>query len=167
MCSIHVTITINILLCTLAVLWGLRYKDTYLPELAVRINNTFASPCGTSDQLFRDIYVYFEELDGIRKELKEGLLNGLDLEKDLPQQFKKYIEVKEMGGPIHLQAVVDIKLLTTFYKWNTEHISEFYELLQFTNEAWEKIQTYLQSENDRPPLTFMDKVKLNINKEKG
>lgn len=157
----------KILLYLLTLIEGLRYSDTCLPELGLRINKTLSNPWGTNDQLLRDIYVYFEELDGIRKELKKGILNGLDPTKDLPQQFKKYQEVNETGGPIHLQSILDIKPLIKFYRWNTDNISEFYELLQFTRDAWVKLQSLFQSEEKRPPLTFKEKVKLNMWKDKG
>lgn len=157
----------NIFLFLLPFAVGLRYNDTCLPELGLRINKTLSNPWGTNDQLIRDIYVYFEELDGIRKELKQGVLTGRNLEKDLPQQFKKYQEVNETGGPIHLQSIVDIKPLIKFYGWNTDNISEFYELLQFTRDAWDKLQSLFKSEEERPPLTFKEKVKLNIWKDKG
>uniref|UniRef100_A0A1B6GF68 Uncharacterized protein n=1 Tax=Cuerna arida TaxID=1464854 RepID=A0A1B6GF68_9HEMI len=152
---------INLFILT-QLIFTIRVKDTNLPELGLRIKNTFEKPWGTTDQLIRDIFVYFEELEGIRKELKKGIREGLDPQTDLPDQFEKYLQVNKTGGPIHLHDTVNIRTLIDFYKWDRDNIDEFYELLQFTRETWKKMYALLNKDERPKELTFHEKLKQKL-----
>ncbi|KAG8335868.1 hypothetical protein J6590_058650 [Homalodisca vitripennis] len=152
---------INLLILT-QLNFTIRVKDTNLQELGLRIKNTIEKPWGTTDQLIRDVFVYFEELEGIRKEFKEGIREGLVPQRDLPDQFEKYRQVNKTGGPIHLHNTVNIRTLIDFYKWDRDIIDEFYELLQFTREAWKKLYALLNKEECPKELSFHEKLKQKL-----
>uniref|UniRef100_A0A1B6KCH5 Uncharacterized protein n=1 Tax=Graphocephala atropunctata TaxID=36148 RepID=A0A1B6KCH5_9HEMI len=150
------------LLTLVPLFFSIRVKDTHLPQLGERIKNTLEKPWGTTDQLIRDVFVYYEELEGIRKELKKGIREGLDPQTNLTDQFEKYRQVNETGGPIHLHRPVDIRRLIDFYKWDRDNIDEFYELLQFTRESWQKLYSLLNKDNTPKELSFHDKLKKRL-----
>lgn len=155
---------VSIIFCLFKVVTALRYNDTCLPDLGLQINLTLAHPWGKTDQLMRDIHVYFEELDGIRKDIKKCLEEGLDPKTEVWHEYKKFQLVNETGGPPHLQSNVRIRTLIDFYKWNGDEIHEFYELIDFTRKAWKKLLDLLCCET-KPVFTIQDKVNV-LQKEK-
>jgi hypothetical protein len=146
-------------LTILQVVSALRYNDTCLQKLGLQINQTFVKPWGTTDQLMRDIFVYFEELDGIRISIRRCLEQGLDPKTEVWHEYRKFLQVNETGGPEHLQSQVRIRTLIDFYKWGSDEIYEFWELIDFTRKAWKKLLELLDGKT-KPVFTIQDKVNM-------
>lgn len=108
---------------------GIRMNDTNLVELGRYINDTITKPRGTGLQLTRDVYVYYEEMHGIRH----------DMQIELPYTFKTLQEVKDDGGPPHIRYDINSTVLADHFHWTGWEEEEFVGIINNTRKEWGKL----------------------------
>lgn len=105
-------------------------KGPDVEGLGLLIKKTLLNPSGKAIDLISNIYEYYEELEEVLKNIKEGK----------PEGIQKYLLIKHQGGPPHLQEPVDSETLIDYYHWKSYETFEFHSFMNFTKHTWDKIR---------------------------
>uniref|UniRef100_A0A1B6DVI5 Uncharacterized protein n=1 Tax=Clastoptera arizonana TaxID=38151 RepID=A0A1B6DVI5_9HEMI len=126
-------------LLLVGICYTIRMPDTDLVELGKYINDTITKPRGTALQLTRDVYVYYEELHGIRKDMKL----------EMPYTFTKLKAVQNSGGPPYIKYEINSTILQNYFNWTRWEHEEFFGIINATEKEWVKLLKLDQRVNSK------------------
>lgn len=103
-----------------------RLDGVSLFELGSKINKTITKLSGTPLQLIKDVWAYYEELEGVRQ----------DMELEKAYTFRLLFVLQDTGGPPHIRYSINTTALAIHYCWLPGDEKEFNGVIKDTRNEW-------------------------------
>lgn len=111
----------------------------WFPEmigLGKNISRLLLKPEGAGHEFVRDLFMYWEEIEHMYVLLKQNDSSALEM----------YNEIEKIGGPPHIDQLINDTALLLAYNWTDKDIDEIHAAVHDTDIAWMNCRLVLKKE---------------------